>query len=315
MPSASDRLLDLILMAGYDAAPHDDELSLVCPLCADHKPRLYINQRSGLWVCFNCSERGNLLSFLERVVGLDPFEAWHEYQRLRTDAPRTRSAPASDAPPPAVELPEGFLRLTDPNDQFQAPFWNYLARRGVSLPTVLAYRMGYTLIGRAAGRVVIPIYLDHEPRAWVARMIHSGVEPKVLTPAGAKMSHLLFNLDRVRDLGREEAILVEGVFDALALPDEAVATLGAKLSPTQRHLLRRAGLKRVYLMWDPDAAGRAGMARASGELAAAGFDVFVASLPPGVDPAEASSVDIRRALQNARPVVLESQRWSTKGGI
>lgn len=294
-------LLDLCLDHGIDAHHLDGEINFDCPLCGDHKPRFYINSKSGLWTCFNCGERGNLSSFLMQVLGYDPFEAHHLAQKLGTV--RSRPQEQAEKPDADLELPEGCLPLDNPSDPLQRPFWQYLVKRGVSIEKVRRYGMGFVLTGLYAYRVIVPVTQAGSLKGWVARAIISDAVVKVLMPPGMKSSHLLFNLDNVRG---DEIVLVEGVFDALALPEKAAATLGAKLSPAQRTLLRQAGFRRVTFLWDPDNAGQEATKKFSAELVAAGFEVFIASLPVGTDPAEADSPTLKKVLGAAVRVELES---------
>jgi DNA primase len=138
-------------------------------------------------------------------------------------------------------------------------------------------------------------------RGWVARLIRPAMEheQKVLTPPGMKSSLLLWGLDHVKT----SCVLVEGVFDALAFPDGvAVASLGAKLSPIQRHLLRQRGVEKVIIMYDHDEAGKKGAKRAARELVAAGFETWIAVLPEGIDPGSSDMLQLGRAIQGAFPV-------------
>jgi len=306
----NDLLLDLCAEHGLDVqyASGGAEIMLACPLCADHKPRLYINRRTFRWICFNCDMTGAIDSFLENVLGYDPFEAYHIKQKLKGPVRWERtSSVGSGAPDPEVPLPPEAMPLDNPADPLQKPYWDYLTRRGLAPELVIEYGLHFALTGKHGQRGIVPIKENGILKGWIARaIINNSDDPKwakVLTAPGMKTSRVLFNLDKVR--GQEEAILVEGVFDALALPTRAIATLGAKLSPIQRHQLRKAGFTRIVLMWDPDTAGERGARKAGPELAAAGFEVAVATLPKGVDPGSASSVVVKEALGNAKPIELD----------
>lgn len=132
--------------------------------------------------------------------------------------------------------------------------------------------------------------------AYAARAIASVAPVKVLYPEGAPMSHLLFNLDRMRP--GQEIVITEGVFDALRLPDRSVATFGAHLSATQRGLLRRLTNK-VVLCWDGDEVGRTATKQAAAELRSDLFQVRVAELPDGTDPGSLDPVILSSILKHA----------------
>jgi len=99
--------------------------------------------------------------------------------------------------------------------------------------------------------------------------------------------------------GNEQAILVEGVFDALRLPEAAIATMGNKISRAQIDVLTRAGFRRLILCYDADALSEAiKYARRIPEYVA----VHVAKLPPDTDPGNVPLLALTRALRDARPI-------------
>lgn len=288
------------------------ELCLACPLCDDHKPRLFINAYTGRWMCHNCDEAGGLTTFLERVMGLDPFEAYRVAQKINPQALTRSREPEQALPAEDVELPG--LLLGNPADEFEQPFWRYLTRTRKLTPTqVTSYGMRYALTGRFGYRVIIPVVLSGVVVSFVARTIR-GDEPKVLHPQGIHMGDLLFGLD---DLETKEVIITEGVFDAMRLRGRAVCTFGAKLSPAQRRLLLRRGVRQVLLLWDGDEAGQRATKKAARELISSGFDVRIAQLPEGDDPASASQRNLTEALAEARsnPVLYSERSILTQGQI
>jgi DNA primase len=119
-------------------------------------------------------------------------------------------------------------------------------------------------------------------------------EPKYLnspeTPAYVKGEHL-YGLDVARDAIRREgfAILVEGYLDLIALHqagfENAVASLGTALTPSQVKLLARYAI-RVVVSYDGDAPGISAAAKTLDLFLERGFDVRVAEIPEGKDPDE-----------------------------
>jgi len=137
-------------------------------------------------------------------------------------------------------------------------------------------------------RVVVPIYNGGSGRrlaGLAARALSADDKPKYLYNRGFKKAEVLYGLETVeaalRAGGRTGALfelyVVEGLFDALRLRShgfQAVALLGAELSPAQRKLLLDLGklaerLGRtlaVHLCLDFDDAGRVGTERAAQNL-------------------------------------------------
>ncbi|MGH3031541.1 MAG: DNA primase [Gaiellaceae bacterium] len=103
---------------------------------------------------------------------------------------------------------------------------------------------------------------------------------------------LVYGLDRARAAVAKEdqAVIVEGYTDVLALHQAglgaSVASMGTALTQPQLKELRRL-TRRLYLCFDADAAGQAATLRGMELAVAAGFEVKIVALPPGLDPADA----------------------------
>jgi DNA primase len=114
---------------------------------------------------------------------------------------------------------------------------------------------------------------------------------------------LVYGLDRARAAiaKGDRAVIVEGYTDVLALHQaglhETVASMGTALTQPQLKELRRL-TGHLYLCFDADAAGQAATLRGMELAVAAGFEVKIVALPPGLDPADA--VDgFREGLETA----------------
>jgi len=136
-------------------------------------------------------------------------------------------------------------------------------------------------------------------------------EPKYLnspeTPLFDK-SKTLFALDQAREAIRkaDQAIVVEGYFDAIALHQAGispvVASLGTALSADQvRQLLRYTDSKRIIVNFDADQAGTTATERAIGEIEslvyAGQVQLRVLNLPGGKDADEFLNSDPNAAQQ------------------
>ncbi len=278
------------------------QLAMQCPLCQSNNRKLYVNAKTGAWLCFVCDESGGPYRLFREVLELDHFQAMrlrqkidgHDNQPKVLYPPETKIAEA----PQGIKMPPEIHLLTDPAAPGQEIFWRYLAHRGVSPRDVERYRMGFALRGRYAYRLIIPVYSERVMWTFVARALFDS-EPKVLYLEGSQTSHALFNIDNIKT---SVVFLVEGVFDALKVGDQAVASLGTNLSAYQRDLLRRKGVTIIFVLWDGDEPGRHGAARIADQLRAARFDVRVALLPPGQDPDSATWEVIHEAVLRAEDV-------------
>lgn len=178
-----------------------------------------------------------------------------------------------------------------------------------SYPTLLprgpAEKIDYIL----KGRVIVPVKdLDRRVVSWAARATDTSARSKVinhplpceepqnhhadctcrhedwglpLAPGCAGTSEALLGVEHLLPQG--DAYLVEGVTDVLTCGPGFVAALGDSIQPYQVALLARAGVRRVYLMADGDAAGAAFEKKARALLAPVVTTVVV-RLPQGEDP-------------------------------
>jgi DNA primase len=148
---------------------------------------------------------------------------------------------------------------------------------------------------RFRGRLIFPIRdLRDRPIAFGGRILASESDsiPKYINSPESPIFHkgrTLYGLGWARhEIRREDAsLLCEGYMDVLALHrggfKTAVAPLGTSLTHDQAELLKRYG-RRVFLLYDSDAAGLKATFRAGDTLLAAGAHPMVVTLPPGDDP-------------------------------
>ena len=100
---------------------------------------------------------------------------------------------------------------------------------------------------------------------------------------------LLFGLDKSKRamIEAKEAIIMEGQLDLIAAFEHGclnvVAPQGTAFTAEQARLLRRF-VERVILCFDSDTAGKNAAERSLPALLASGFEVRLATLPPGEDP-------------------------------
>lgn len=163
-------------------------------------------------------------------------------------------------------------------------------------------------------RLIFPIFSPRgEVAAFGARVLDKTL-PKYINSPESPVYHksaTLYGLYQARDAmrHRNEAIVVEGYFDVLALHragfSQAVATCGTALTAEHARLLKRY-VERVVLLFDQDSAGRQATFRAMEVLLPEGLAVAATSLSPGEDPdsflARQGVPAMQACLDAARPV-------------
>ncbi len=213
---------------------------------------------------------------------------------------------------------------------------SYLRKKGFTddeaVASGLVVRTERGRFDRFRQRLMVPIRDQKgRPIAFAGRAMRADQQAKYVnsptTPLFEK-SRVLFAFDLARPAIRKgkEAIVVEGQFDAVAAHQagvaNVVASMGTALTPQQYEALRPVA-QRVVIAFDADPAGaRAAESRGRELLAladrvlvragrgalatAVGLDLYVAVLPPGMDPDELVRQDpdrFRAVVAEAKPVV------------
>jgi len=142
-------------------------------------------------------------------------------------------------------------------------------------------------------RLMIPIFnLAGKIIAFGGRVLQKGDAAKyVNSPETAlyNKSFVLYGLHASRPAIREKgtAILVEGYFDFLSLFQAGVtnvaAVSGTAFTPQQARLLARF-VRKVYLFFDADSAGRSASMRSIEHFFNAGIEPWIITAPPKKDP-------------------------------
>jgi hypothetical protein len=251
-----------------------------CPFCEkaagkiDVKFKLHMNPGKGVYSCFRCGAGGRAdLAWLGEL----------------------RNEPPPETPQELLGPPDGFERLRA-DTLSHRPFLRYLEKRGV-LAEAGAVGVGCCLHGRYAGRVIFPhtfnstrwvgdtsMGSDASWMGFVARSIYPEITPKYLYPAGMNRAGSLWGL-HTPGLNAYPLFLVEGVFDALSLYPNAVASFGKNVTDEQIDiLLDLKGITRLVVCLDGDAWEEARILQMRLKLRDPERFVYWCRLPPGTDP-------------------------------
>lgn len=174
------------------------------------------------------------------------------------------------------------------------------------------------------GRLMIPIR-DERGRTvgFGARRLSDGDEsgPKYVNSPETRLFHkgrLIYGLDLAIDTARRSGhlILVEGYTDVMAAHRAGLKNVGAVLgtSTTEDHagLVRRAGARRVSLVFDGDEAGSRAASRALHGLLPLDIEIRIATLPKGTDPCDllsSSDGDFDSARESFLALLDASPDW------
>lgn len=245
------------------------------------------NVKRGIWQCFGCGEKGNVLDFAVLMEGGNPRNG-HDVRRVATelqsrfiDGRNTEAAEGDRAKPEESQITplseEESGRVNPPLD-FQLTGLDekhpYLLGRGFKAETIERFGLGYCSRGLFAGRLAIPLH-DSDGRlvGYAGRVIDdttiSEDNPKYKFPGRRKRkgvlhvfskSLLLYNAHRIV-VPETDLVVVEG-FAAVwwlwqADIPNVVATMGASCSREQADIIVSllAERGRIWIFTDGDAAG------------------------------------------------------------
>lgn len=289
-----------------------------CPFHADGgRPNFYVYPQSDSWYCYRCAIGGDVISFVERVEGVDFRRAVERLGGGSLALHAVRAHPARVVKPRTSRVmslgPAERACLAAATELYQNRFLTdsaalaYCEARGLDWATLERHRVGYAagdelaaylrwrklplraavrvgLLSRdgrefLAGRIVLPEVRRGQPVWLIGRTLDpEATGPKYLGLPGRKP---LMGWETAANAS--EVYVVEGVFDFLTLRSwdlPALALAGTHVRAAALEALGR--FERVYLVLDNDLAGREASATLQQAL---GDRARVIALPgvPGVE--------------------------------
>ena len=252
-----------------------------CPLPTHNgkrnSPSFSANVKKGIWQCFGCGAKGNILDFAVLMEGGNP-KSGEDVQRialklkeqlLGATAPVAKREEKGDADENTIiNAPLDFtLKGLDANHP-------YLRKRGFSADTIARFGLGYCSRGLLKDRIAIPLH-DHAGKlvGYAGRVIDDGMiseeEPKYRFPGTReregrtyefRKSLFLYNGHQITAPVNDLAV-VEGFASVWWLSQcgigNAVGTMGAACSEEQAKLIVSlvAPAGRIWICPDGDKAG------------------------------------------------------------
>lgn len=154
----------------------------------------------------------------------------------------------------AVNLPIGYCNLMDGDHFLGMLARNYLRGRGLNVKKLSRRGFGYCSEGPLFGYIVLPYYLNGELIYYSTRRLLS-IGPKFDNPKiedfGIGKSSLIYNIDALNYYST--IYVVESVFNAETIGDNAIALAGKSISPWQLSALIKSPATNFIILLDPDA--------------------------------------------------------------
>ena len=239
-----------------------EQLQVNCPRCQereglskpDGKFNLEINTAKRMFRCWKCEDPkfSGSLGRLVRILGTKvDYELYKSLAGVFHDYIFDEDEKIHEI----VKLPEEmiFFSQMDVSDSDHFEAYNYLVNdRMIDREKILKYRLGFCLTGKYARRIIIPSYDSNgEVNYFVARSYDKilGKKKPYDNPKSDKDS-IIFNEGMIN--WDSTIYIVEGVFEMLSLPTNAIPLLGKTISKTL--LLKLKELKpHIIVILDLDA--------------------------------------------------------------
>ncbi len=235
-----------------------DEHLYHCPFCKHHKKKMSVNFSINSYKCWVCDARGKNIYRLVRKFG--NYQQRQKYLELQGRLDLTEFEDIfkeiNDIETiQKIDLPLEFISLCNKHLPLhsQTPL-EYLRRRGVGQCEILKWKIGYCKEGRYSGRIIIPSINNNGDCDYFIARSYVGHGRRYLNPTCSR--DIVFNALMVD--WDEPVVLVEGVFDAIVVGDNAIPILGSTLREDSR-LFQALAIHDtpVYVALDPDAEKKA----------------------------------------------------------
>ena len=236
----------LIKTFGKGTSPNrQSEVSFYCPFCNHHKKKLAINLISHKWHCWICDAKGGDIYQLFRKAKITN-KAY--YDELKTIVPDKNITSKDDIE--TIMLPVEFksLQFLSPQPEYKRAM-KYLNSRNISMDDIIKFNIGYCEEGQFRERVIIPSYdKSYNLNYFVGRS--SNENPfKYKNP---KISKNIVGFESYIDWNNP-IVLVEGVFDAIAMRHNAIPLFGKTLPKLLRERISKYRPEYIYICLDSDA--------------------------------------------------------------
>lgn len=231
------------------------QISFDCPVCAeekgldkgDGKGNLEINYIRHVYKCWACGETHGTHGPLGKLFDGYATKAQKKIYNLV----KPEELKLEEKKKVRLRLPEGYISFKDSNSRFipHIEAYKYLQSRGITDEIIEKYKIGYTVSGDFAYRIIVPSYDKdgilnyYVARAWTKKKM------KYKNPTVPK-DEIIFNeglIDWTKDV-----YLVEGAFDGFFL-ENSIVMLGKKMSKLLFETLYQKAEGNIIICTDGDA--------------------------------------------------------------
>ena len=240
-------LLEKVLNKSYQMK--NGEHAFHCPFCNHHKKKLQINTETQKWHCWVCNIGGHKIGILLRKLNA-PKNIITEVLKILKDYYDV-SREKEEKTEYNVSLPKEYKPLwIKSEDPIYKNAIHYLRQRNIGPIDIVRYSIGYCSSGGYSNRIIIPSYdADGKLNYFMARDMFPNSKFKYKNPPMSKDTigfELFINWN-------EPIVLCEGIFDAIAIRNNAIPLFGKFPSKTLVMRLVEKQVKQIYVALDEDA--------------------------------------------------------------
>jgi len=288
------------------------EYSICCLWCGENKYHLGVNPSKGLFNCWKCSEKGNIVRLVAKIKNISFIEAKEiinptsELKKILEE--RNKVVEESIIiPNKDFKLPEHTYRFRkDKTDLWQETAFLFLRQKyGLTWNDVEQADLHYNIHGKYKNSIIIPCYFKEKMVCFLSRSWDKQCLQRYKNcpnnEAILSIKNILYNIDSIKQ-GQQNVIITEGAFDCIKVKSVfsgVVAVLGTEISQIQKNLLISMKAENYFIMFDADTHITSTNKKAqnlANYLSAFG-KTRVIQLPSGKDPGDLTEEEIKRILE------------------
>jgi hypothetical protein len=231
------------------------QISFDCPVCreekgldsGDGKGNLEINYGKHVYKCWACSETYGTQGPLGKLFD----QHASKKQKKVYELIKPEELKQEENKRPKLRLPEGFTTFKDSNARFipHIEAMRYLTSRGITEEMIEKYKIGYTVSGDFAYRIIVPSFNSEGILNYFVARAFIPKKMKYKNPAVPK-DEIIFNESLID--WKKDVYLCEGVFDSFFL-DNPIVMLGKKMSKLLFETLYSKAEGNIVVCTDGDA--------------------------------------------------------------
>jgi len=258
MTDEVDVLIELLTEFLGDYKQHYEskfQVAFNCPVCAeekglddgDGKGNLEINYSKHVYKCWACSETHGTHGPLGKLF--DQYAT--KSQKKVYNLIKPEELKQEDIKRPKLRLPEGYTTFQDSNPRFipHMEAYRYLQSRGITDEMIERFKIGYTVSGDFAYRIIVPSYNTENTLNYFVARSFVPKKMKYKNPSVPK-DEIIFgenNIDWEKDI-----YVCEGVFDSFFL-DNPIVMLGKKMCELMFATIYNKANGNIIICLDEDA--------------------------------------------------------------